>query len=291
VPRAPHVPAQLRYRPFLGRDAVAAGLLTRRQLVGPSWRRLLPNVYLHRGVLLDHAVWCKGAALLLPADGAISHASAAFLFGVDVLPLGAAVAVSVPRERHLRMRGLLVRRTRLDEWDTRTVGMIAVTTPTRTAFDLARNPDRTEAVVGVDALLRRGVIDLDEVRRYLRARAGWPGADRAAHAIDLARPAESPMETRLRLLLVDGGCPTPNVQYVVGRYRLDLAYPQLKLGIEYDGDHHRERAVFRRDVERLNALRAHGWTVLRFTADDVLRRPALVVAQVVAVVREHTLAR
>jgi very-short-patch-repair endonuclease len=92
------------------------------------------------------------------------------------------------------------------------------------------------------------------------------------------------METRLRLLLVGAGLPDPAVQYEVvaggQRYRLDLAYPGLRLAIEYDGDHHRERETFRRDVARLNALRTAGWTVLRFTAADVLRHPERVVVQV-----------
>jgi very-short-patch-repair endonuclease len=62
--------------------------------------------------------------------------------------------------------------------------------------------------------------------------------------------------------------------------RLDLAYRELRLGLEYDGDHHREREVFRRDAVRFNRLRLSGWTVLRFTADDVLRHPERVVKQV-----------
>ena len=82
------------------------------------------------------------------------------------------------------------------------------------------------------------------------------------------------------------GLSGPLVQFDVldraGRFvaRVDLPYPELRLAIEYDGDHHRERGTFRRDVARLDALRLCGWTVLRFTADDVLRHPARVVAQV-----------
>jgi hypothetical protein len=105
--------------------------------------------------------------------------------------------------------------------------------------------------------------------------------------------AESPMETRLRLLLHDAGAPTPIPQYEVrdddGRFiaRVDLAYPQWRIALEYEGDHHRERAQFRRDIRRANALRQAGWLVLRFTADDVLRRPRDVVDQVAAAIRER----
>ncbi|MEJ3743767.1 DUF559 domain-containing protein [Actinomycetes bacterium KLBMP 9797] len=68
---------------------------------------------------------------------------------------------------------------------------------------------------------------------------------------------------------------------------MDLAYPDLRIAIEYEGDHHRERVHFQQDVHRLNALRALGWLVLRFTADDVLRNPERTVRQVVAAIRER----
>jgi very-short-patch-repair endonuclease len=77
-----------------------------------------------------------------------------------------------------------------------------------------------------------------------------------------------------------------HINDVAGRFvaRVDLAYPlaypRVRLAIEYDGDHHRDRATFQRDVARLNALRLCGRTVLRFTADDVLRHPHRVLAQV-----------
>jgi very-short-patch-repair endonuclease len=284
VSRPGHVPSRLRYRPFRGRDAVAAGLLTRRQLTSAHWKRLFPDVYLHHDAELDHLTWCKAAALMLPEGGVISGTSAAFLYGADVLPLDPPVEVSLPVARRMSPHPkLVITRTRFDRGDTRKFGSIPVTTLARTAFDLARR-ERTNAVVGLDALLRRGATDIEEVRAYLAARPGWPGVRRAAVALALANPlAESPMETRLRLILVEAGLPTPVAQYQVGRYRLDLAYPKLKVAIEYDGDHHRDRATFRRDVARLNALRAAGWTVLRFTADDVLRNPARIIAQVTTV--------
>lgn len=97
------------------------------------------------------------------------------------------------------------------------------------------------------------------------------------------------MESRLRLDIVLAGLPEPVPQYEVfdsiGRLigRLDLAYPDLKVALEYDGDHHRERDQFRRDAVRLNHLRLLGWTVLRFTADDLLRNRSRMLAQIRAV--------
>ena len=62
--------------------------------------------------------------------------------------------------------------------------------------------------------------------------------------------------------------------------RLDLAYPQLKLGIEYEGAYHRDKDVFQRDLRRMNRLRSLGWTVLRFGAADIYREPVRIIALV-----------
>ncbi|MDG4789928.1 DUF559 domain-containing protein [Micromonospora sp. WMMD1102] len=96
------------------------------------------------------------------------------------------------------------------------------------------------------------------------------------------------------LLVVDAGLPPPTAQHEVydsrGRFvgRVDLAYPGLRIALEYEGHHHRERAHFRQDVSRYNELRAAGWTVLRFTADDVLRHPARLLAQLTQALRERS---
>jgi hypothetical protein len=168
-----------------------------------------------------------------------------------------------------------------------------VTTPVRTAFDLGRQRHRTHALIALDAMCRR-LVRLPEVAQYATERAGWPGVAKLRVLLRLVDTrAESPMETRLRLLLYDSGAPTPVPQYEVrdedGRFlaRVDLAYPQWRIALEYEGDHHRERATFRRDIARVNALRHAGWLVLRFTADDVLRHPDRVVDHVLAVIRER----
>lgn len=196
---------------------------------------------------------------------------------------------------HARMR--VVRSVLPDADRTRFAGL-PVATALRTAFDLGRQGPRTDALIAVEALLHRRVVRLPALRAYAAARAGWPGAPLLRAVLALAEPlSESPMETRLRLLLLDAGLGPLVVQHDVldarGRFvgRVDLAWPALRVAVEYDGDHHRERAHFRQDVARLNALRAAGWLVLRFTADDVLRHPARTVALVGQALRERATAR
>ena len=85
MPRAASLPSPLRYEPFRGTVAVAAGLLTEQQLRGPAWRRLFRDVYICADALVDHLTLCKAAALLLPAGAALSHRSAALLHNPNIL--------------------------------------------------------------------------------------------------------------------------------------------------------------------------------------------------------------
>jgi hypothetical protein len=276
-----------------GSTAIATGLLTRHQLAGPAWRKLFRDVYVAADAPVDHLTGCRAAALLLPPGAALSHRSAAMLYGADVLERGQPVEVTASGRGGPRPQpGLAVVRSPLAVADVWTRGGLPVTSPLRTAFDLARNSDLVAGVVGVDALLYRRVVKAPALADYLDAHANWNGVRLARRALGLARPdVESPMETRLRLCVVLAGLPEPVIQYDVldpaGHFvaRLDLAYRRQRVGLEYDGDHHRERDVFRRDAVRLNRLRLLGWTVLRFTADDVLRNPDRVVAYVRAALK------
>lgn len=293
MPRSAVPPRQLLFLPFRGTAACAQGLLTRGMLQGPAWVRLFPDVYLHRDARLDHRTWCDAAALLLPAGAAVGGLSAAYLWGVDLLPAEAPVSVAVPRTGRMRRHSrLAVRYTALPDHDVTRFAGIPLTTPLRTAFDLGRRPPLPEAVVAMDALLNRRLLTLDELRAYAEDRP-WAGSRQLTDVLTLAEPlTESPMETRLRLIVVQAGLPRPVAQHDVrdreGRFvgRLDLAYPDIRLGLEYEGDHHRDRATFRHDMARTNALRVAGWTILRFTADDVLRHPRRIIQQIDAILHD-----
>lgn len=102
----------------------------------------------------------------------------------------------------------------------------------------------------------------------------------------LAAPAESPMETRLRWLLIQAGLPRADVQATLrdgaARFvgRVDLYYPEARLVLEYDGGNHRDRLV--EDNRRQNLLLNAGYRLLRFTAADIYGTPDVVIAQVCA---------
>jgi hypothetical protein len=283
--RHPRYPPQLGRTPFLGSAAVAEGLITRARLNEPWWRRLLPNVHIRADVPIDYLTLCRAALLIAPAGAVLGFRSALGMYCPTLMPsAGATVELIVPRSKNLRRHpGLCVHRMALDSQEITRCGGFPVTTPARTGFDLARGPNLVDAVVGVDALLGSGATTLDEIAGY--AMRTLYGSRRARRALGLASVgAESPMETRTRLVLVLAGLPPPETQYEVrdGPFvaRFDLAYPKYRLGIEYDGAYHRDPEVFERDAVRANRLRLRGWLVLRFTANDVLRHPARMVSQV-----------
>ena len=152
------------------------------------------------------------------------------------------------------------------------------TTPLVTALHLAATVPQEDAVVAVDQMLASGMVDLAPLRS-LAAVARGPGSARARAVCALAdERAESPQETRLRLVLHRNGLPAPVPQYVVrdrGRRiaRVDFAWPDRRVAVEYDGAWHAESGQFGRDRRRINRLLAAGWQVVFVTAAD-LHHPA-----------------
>jgi Protein of unknown function (DUF559) len=223
-------------------------------------------------------------------DMAISGVSAAARYGVDLRAATDIVelTVSPPRRVASRPPALRVVRSPLVTGDVVEFDQLVITSPERTAYDIARRCSRVEALMTLDALLHKGVVTLTSLTTYADRVTGQRGSMLFSNAIALGEPlCESPMETRCRLVLVDAGLPRPVAQHVVrdraGHFvgRLDLAYPEHRVGIEYEGDHHRDRATFRRDIARVNALTALGWVIIRVTADDI-RHPEQLVRRIKA---------
>ena len=151
-----------------------------------------------------------------------------------------------------------------------TIVGVRVTTPLRTALDLGCHLRRREALAALDQFMRHHDLDSEQLRResvrFFRRR----GVVQLRRLIPLADPrAESPRESWTRLEIIDAGLPCPEPQYWieidgVPTYRLDLAYPRLRVAVEYDGDefHQRTEDQMRHDAERREWLERHGWTVI-----------------------------
>jgi hypothetical protein len=267
-------------------QAVAAGLVTRDRLRGPRYRRLLPDVYARSGDPPDLALRSLAAYRLVKGRGVLSGYSAAVLLGADCAPDPDVPAEITLPEKIRCHPGFIVHRDRLHPGEITRVGDVCCTTPLRTAFDLARGSNRREAVLAVDRLANRHRFNPDLLLNFAVRYRGHRGVARIPEVLALASPySGSPMETRLRLLIVDAGLPRPQVQWVVQNLAtrtaiwLDLAWPELMIGIEYEGDEHTQPGRVLRDVARYTRLVDRGWRIYRYTKLEVYGEPERIVAE------------
>lgn len=222
------------------------------------------------------------AAVLGGGPGAVaSYLSAATLWKLDV-DEPAVIDVTLPGLGTRRPRaGVAIHRTRsLSRSDIGQIDSLAVTRPARTLVDLAGalESERLEEVL--DAALRQGLTSVDHLQRRLdalgaRGRAGTGSLQELLSQRKGVRSAESRRELRVARLLVAAGLPSPVLQHelrVDGEFlaRFDLAYPDLRIAVEYDSyRHHFGRQAWRRDQVRHNGATAEGWLVFHVSDDDV----------------------
>ena len=242
-----------------------------------------PLVFRVAGAPQTHRAALWAAVLAVEPDGVVSHRAAAWLWGL--LPReDAIVEVSVPRSRGPRLPGIVVHRSRdLVARHTTIREGIPVTNPLRTLVDLGAVCSRWIVEDALDRGLvdRRFTVAAVEWMRHEVARPGRRGCGVLRAVLDDralgAAPPDGLLEPRMARLLRSYGLPPAVFQHPVpeARARLDFAYPELRLGIEVDGyEVHGTPRAMTADHERHNRLVAAGWTVLRFTWEQVVRRPA-----------------
>lgn len=225
--------------------------------------------------------------LRLPTGALLSHHSAAQLFGFGVLAAnGVHVLIPVGTQRP-QLRGVITHEAILPVPEPVIMAGVPCVPPARCAIDLARAARRMDALAILDAALRSGVCEWAELSGEVLRHDRLCGVRQARELCQLADGrAECPQESHLRLTLVDGRLATPEPQVWVsdergtGRYRLDLAYRERRVGIEYDGRSHTDRDRLRADRIRMNWLAASGWRVRYFTDHDLYQRPSGIVATV-----------
>ncbi|MBS9535184.1 DUF559 domain-containing protein [Mycobacterium sp. M1] len=154
------------------------------------------------------------------------------------------------------------------------------TAPAWTAMEVARDLWRPRAFATLGAALRSGTCDAQEMQAAAEGQAGRPGIVKVRALLPVVDPrVESPMESETHLVMVDGGLAPPELQYeIVDRnfqtWRVDFAWPEFKVAVEYDGlDWHSGVDALVRDRRRRAALQEVGWVVVAVIYDDVRRRP------------------
>jgi very-short-patch-repair endonuclease len=262
-------------QPFTWAQARSAGL-TKHQLRSTAWRHVFRDVWVSARVPDSRELRFASARLALPQRAVVCGLSAAWLHGADVRRQNDLdVHAGFPKGMRCRPRaGLVVCQETLDPADITVVDGVQVTTPLRTAFDCLRWLRATEGVVVADALAHAGLVDVAELRAYFATKRRLRNLRVGQALLDWVEPkSESPMESRTRCRLLLHGFPRPVAQWVVvddwGEFvaRVDLAYPELKIAIEYDGAAHWEQR--RADDRRRDALRALGWQVIVVSAEDL----------------------
>jgi Protein of unknown function (DUF559) len=271
-------------RPFLGRAAIRQGVLTPYEL-RKNYRAIYRNVYLRKSVELTAAK--RAAAAWLWADGecVLAGLSAAAVLGTKWLdPTSDAQIV---RENRHSCPGIAVRSYHLQARETCLVSGMRITTPERTAFDIGRSMPRQRAVPILDALANATNLKLPDVSSLAEDKPRARGIRQLSATLELVDAgAESPQESRVRLLLVGAGLPAPETQIQFRDefghvfIRVDMGWREWKVAVEYDGvQHWADRYQRSWDIDRIAMLEAMGWTVVRVSA-EMLSRPHVVIERV-----------
>lgn len=246
--------------------------------------RVHPGVYRIAGAPNTWEQRQLAAVLAGGPDAAASHRAAAYLWRAwDGEP---PVEISVPRRQALVLAGVVVHRTR-DPMVVHHRFGIPTTTPMRTLTDLGAVVPATTVEAVMDRAEAARLVTAASVEWELAglARPGRRGVGALRQVLHrralLAVPPDGVLEPRFARLCRQAGLPAPVFQHPVGRYRVDFAYPRLLIAIEVDGyGPHSSPVAFQADRHRQNQLVGRGWLVLRFTWDDVVRRPQRVAQQI-----------
>jgi hypothetical protein len=286
-------------RPFNPREpfprfrALQAGL-PRATVDSPAFRRLLHGVIVAADVP-DSAVLRVKAALACYFDSAhASHASAARVWRVPVQTRpGEHVTVADDTHR-LRRAGVTTHH--------RSGAAVVVREGVRVSVlvdlfvELAEELSLVELVVAGDWMVRRHRVRLKDLRRAAM-RATGPAARLARKAALHVRPrVDSPMETRLRMLIVLAGLPEPTVNATVRDVggevvrRFDLSWPEVRVIVEYDGRHHVERIEqWESDLDRREEIDDEGWRILVVVAAGIYTDPSRTVDRIFRLLRARGL--
>ncbi len=244
---------------------------------GPAAAAIVPPAVVSAAVVLEH----------FGPRATLSHETAARLHGLELADPGLE-HVTVPRS-HSRSRadGWQVHRRDVPACDRTVLGGQPVTSVLRTVADLARALPLAGGLAVADSALRQRRSTPTALAAGLAGLHG-PGSGRARLVAGLASPlSDSVLESLAAAVFLEAGLPSPLRQHEIsdadGRLvaRADFCWPAARLVVEVDGfAFHSDRAAYRRDRERSNALVRLGWRVLRFTYEDIRSRPQLVVAAV-----------
>lgn len=213
-------------------------------------------------------------------------------FGLEIDAQACAVATMRDGVRH-RANGVRGRRlTFLDEHLTTLNGLL-ITTPARTWLDCAPFISPRDLVAMGDGMLRAEIASMDDFRKVIiwgRGRRGIRAARGTYEILD--GRSESPGESWVRTVVIVGGLPRPtcNLTVVVDghTFRLDIAWEDYKVALEYDGEQFHGPEQFAHDLWRRELLRTAGWHVIVVRKSDLAGRYLVDQARAALAARGYT---
>lgn len=280
--------------PFVGTEALAAGLVTNHGL-RTAYVAVHRNVYVPRGARPDAVDKAVAAWLWSRRLGVLAGMSASALHGSKWID--ADLPAEVNRPGRDKVDGIVLHSDVLGADEVCRRRGMPVTTAARTAFDLARVPGLETAVIRIDALRHATGVGVESIHAIARRHRGARGTRQLRRVLDLCDAgAESPQETRTRLVLTSAGLRPTHTQIEVrdefGRFvgRLDMGWPDALVAVEFDGAQHwtdpRQRS---RDIDRIAELAELNWIVVRVSSEMLRERPTVVVQRARAALRERGL--
>jgi Protein of unknown function (DUF559) len=275
--------------PFLGQEAVRRGQLSARQLQ-KDYQSVYRNVYLPKGTPLTALTRARAAWLWSAGEATLVGLSAAAVLGTKWI--GPQAPAELSRADRHSPKGIVAHTYDLTDDECCLVDGMRITTPVRTAFDIGRSMRRDHAVVHLDALTHATDLKIRDVLTLADGKRGLRGVRKLRKTLAFVDGgAESPQETRVRLLFMDAGLPVPETQiefadeYGVVRIRVDMGWREWKVAVEYDGVQHWSDKYQRSwDIDRIAKLEAAGWVVIRVSA-EMLTRPGVIIERVLRALR------
>jgi hypothetical protein len=270
--------------PLLGRQAVRRGEISAWRLQR-DYRAIYRNVYLTKDATLTALTRARAAWLWSAGDSTMTGLSAAAVLGTKWLDAGE--PAELRRVNRHSPPGIVVRSYDLDAREAVVHNGIRITTPERTAFDIGRSMSANRSIPILDALAHATHFKVADVVALAVANPGTRGIRRLQSVLKLVDGgAESPQESRVRLLLVTAGMPPPETQieftdeFGTARIRVDMGWREWRVAVEYDGvQHWSDRYQRSWDIDRIAMLEAMGWAVVRISA-EMLSRPDVIIERV-----------
>jgi hypothetical protein len=258
--------------PFIGSEGLKAGGLTPYALRS-GFVAFHPDVYIPTDAEVGAITRAKAGFLWTRREGVVAGQSAAALHGAKWVDARRPAEMLWSNRRP--PTGLRTWSDRVADDEIEVIDGIRVTTPARTALDLACRYPFGKAVAAIDSLARATHLKMADVELLADRYKGRRGIRRARKVLDLVDPgAESPQETWLRLLVIRNGFPRPQTQipvydeYGVLIAVLDMGWEDIKLALDYEGDHHRDPVRFNKDIRRHDDVTDLGWIDIRVTSRD-----------------------